>query len=129
MNLFIFFDDLLLLDSFFETTQTLFWTAFGEVDLKNFSLTHVREPTKFWGMLMYGSFCVISIVVLLNLLIAMMDHSYNQIFVSSLACWFFFWAKYYFCKTFILFVFFEIIQTEFLKCQSQTFNSFLRVWF
>ncbi|XP_049807715.1 transient receptor potential-gamma protein-like [Schistocerca nitens] len=63
----------------FETTQTLFWAVFGLVDLDNFELAGIKSFTRFWGMLMFGTYSVINIVVLLNLLIAMMNHSYQLI--------------------------------------------------
>ncbi|CAB4062119.1 TRPC4 [Lepeophtheirus salmonis] len=66
-----------------ETCQTLFWAIFGLVDLDNFELTGIKEFTRFSGLLMFGSFSVINIIVLLNLLIAMMNHSYQLISVSS----------------------------------------------
>merc|ERR1719210_1809889 len=66
-----------------ETSQTLFWAAFGLIDLDNFELTGIKEFTRFWGLIMFGSFSIINIIVLLNLLIAMMNHSYQLISVSS----------------------------------------------
>jgi len=69
--------------SLFETTQTLFWAVFGLVDLNNFELAGIKSFTRFWGMLMFGTYSVINIVVLLNLLIAMMNHSYQLISVKS----------------------------------------------
>ncbi|XP_034246794.1 transient receptor potential-gamma protein [Thrips palmi] len=63
----------------FETTQTLFWAVFGLVDLDNFELAGIKSFTRFWGMLMFGTYSVINIVVLLNLLIATMNHSYQLI--------------------------------------------------
>nr|WMY99273.1 transient receptor potential C (TRPgamma) [Bemisia tabaci] len=63
----------------FETIQTLFWAVFGLVDLDNFELAGIKSFTRFWGMLMFGTYSVINIVVLLNLLIAMMNHSYQLI--------------------------------------------------
>lgn len=71
------------LDSLWETSQTLFWAIFGLIDLDNFELTGIKEFTRFSGLLMFGSFSVINIIVLLNLLIAMMNHSYQLISVSS----------------------------------------------
>ena len=73
----------LCFSSLWETTQTLFWAIFGLVDLDNFELTGIKEFTRFWGLVMFGSFSVINIIVLLNLLIAMMNHSYQLISVSS----------------------------------------------
>ncbi|KAE8743870.1 hypothetical protein FOCC_FOCC009501, partial [Frankliniella occidentalis] len=63
----------------FETIQTLFWAVFGLVDLDNFELAGIKSFTRFWGMLMFGTYSVINIVVLLNLLIATMNHSYQLI--------------------------------------------------
>ncbi|XP_063986740.1 transient receptor potential-gamma protein isoform X2 [Diachasmimorpha longicaudata] len=63
----------------FETTQTLFWAVFGLIDLESFELDGIKVFTRFWGMLMFGTYSVINIVVLLNLLIAMMNHSYQLI--------------------------------------------------
>ena len=71
--------------SLWETSQTLFWAIFGLVDLDNFELTGIKEFTRFFGLLMFGSFSVINIIVLLNLLIAMMNHSYQLISVSSVS--------------------------------------------
>jgi len=66
-----------------ETIQTFVWSIFGLIDLDNFELTGIKEFTRFFGLLMFGSFSVINIIVLLNLLIAMMNHSYQLISVSS----------------------------------------------
>ncbi|GFY41263.1 transient-receptor-potential-like protein [Trichonephila inaurata madagascariensis] len=66
----------------FESSQTLFWASFGLVDISNFELTGIKSYTRFWGLLMFGSYSVINVVVLLNLLIAMMSNSYNVISVS-----------------------------------------------
>ncbi|CAN8012506.1 unnamed protein product, partial [Ixodes pacificus] len=63
----------------FESSQTLFWASFGLIDLDNFELSGIQSYTRFWGLLMFGSYCVINVVVLLNLLIAMMNHSYQMI--------------------------------------------------
>ncbi|XP_060530534.1 transient receptor potential-gamma protein [Cylas formicarius] len=63
----------------FETVQTLFWAVFGLIDLESFELNEIKIFTRFWGMLMFGTYSVINIVVLLNLLIAMMNHSYQLI--------------------------------------------------
>ncbi|KAI4462525.1 transient receptor potential channel [Holotrichia oblita] len=63
----------------FETAQTLFWAVFGLIDLESFDLSGIKIFTRFWGMLMFGTYSVINIVVLLNLLIAMMNHSYQLI--------------------------------------------------
>ncbi|KPM02148.1 transient receptor potential-gamma protein-like protein [Sarcoptes scabiei] len=63
----------------FESTQTLFWATFGLIDLDIFELTGIKSYTRFWGLLMFGVYCIINVAVLLNLLIAMMNHSYQLI--------------------------------------------------
>lgn len=66
--------------SLFETAQSLFWAVFGLIDLDSFELEGIKVFTRFWGMLIFGTYSVINIVVLLNLLVAMMNHSYQLIF-------------------------------------------------
>lgn len=52
------------------------------VGLESFELAGIKSYTRFWGLLMFGSYCVINVIVLLNLLIAMMSNSYAMIDVS-----------------------------------------------
>jgi transient-receptor-potential-like protein len=49
------------------------------VGLSDFELTGAKSYTRFWGLLMFGSYSVINVIVLLNLLIAMMSNSYAMI--------------------------------------------------
>lgn len=49
------------------------------MDLESFELEGIKTFTRFWGMLIFGTYSVINIVVLLNLLVAMMNHSYQII--------------------------------------------------
>ncbi|KAJ8728725.1 hypothetical protein PYW07_006421 [Mythimna separata] len=63
----------------FETSQSLFWASFGLVDLTTFDLTGIKSFTRFWALLTFGSYSVINIIVLLNMLIAMMSNSYQII--------------------------------------------------
>ena len=58
----------------FETSQSLFWATFGLVSLTDFELTGIKEFTRFWALLMFGSYSVCNIIVLLNMLIAMMSN-------------------------------------------------------
>jgi hypothetical protein len=51
------------------------------VDLMSFDLTGIKSFTRFWALLMFGSYSVINIIVLLNMLIAMMSNSYQIISV------------------------------------------------
>lgn len=54
------------------------------VGLDDFELIGIKSYTRFWGLLMFGSYSVINVIVLLNLLIAMMSNSYAAIVVSLL---------------------------------------------
>lgn len=63
--------------------ETLFWGSFNLVELSNFDVYEEHYPTQWVGKTMFGSFGVISIIVLLNMLIAMMSTSYAIIIVSA----------------------------------------------
>jgi hypothetical protein len=67
----------------FEAMQTLFWTVFGVIDMKQFELSDIEYFTKFTAKTILGTYAVITNVVLLNLLIAMMNNSYQLISVST----------------------------------------------
>ncbi|KAK2716108.1 transient receptor potential protein-like [Artemia franciscana] len=83
----------------FETSQSLFWASFGLVDLMAFELDGIKGFTRFWGLLMFGSYSTINIIVLLNLLIAMMSNSYQAIQGQSDTEWKFartqLWLSYF----------------------------------
>lgn len=87
------------LNSLFESSQSLFWASFGMVGLENFELTGIKTYTRFWGLLMFGSYSVINVIVLLNLLIAMMSNSYAMITEHSDTEWKFartkLWLSYF----------------------------------
>lgn len=63
----------------FEIIQSLYWAIYGLVDLEHAELEEPHEFTEFIGKLMFGSYSWIGFVVLLNLLIAMMSNSYQNI--------------------------------------------------
>ncbi|XP_043250231.1 transient-receptor-potential-like protein [Colletes gigas] len=65
--------------SLFESCQSLFWASFGGIGIDSFELAGIKSYTRFWGLLMFGSYSVINVIVLLNLLIAMMSNSYAMI--------------------------------------------------
>ncbi|KAJ9594804.1 hypothetical protein L9F63_013896, partial [Diploptera punctata] len=44
----------------FETSQSLFWASFGLVDLMAFELRGIKSFTRFWALLMFGSYSIIS---------------------------------------------------------------------
>ncbi|XP_029302483.1 LOW QUALITY PROTEIN: short transient receptor potential channel 4b [Cottoperca gobio] len=63
----------------FETLQSLFWSIFGLISLYVTNVKPKHEFTEFVGSTMFGTYNVISLVVLLNMLIAMMNNSYQHI--------------------------------------------------
>ncbi|XP_074906607.1 short transient receptor potential channel 4 isoform X2 [Buteo buteo] len=63
----------------FETLQSLFWSIFGLINLYVTNVNAKHEFTEFVGATMFGTYNVISLVVLLNMLIAMMNNSYQLI--------------------------------------------------
>ncbi|KAM4702077.1 short transient receptor potential channel 4 [Discoglossus pictus] len=63
----------------FETLQSLFWSIFGLINLYVTNVKPKHEFTEFVGATMFGTYNVISLVVLLNMLIAMMNNSYQLI--------------------------------------------------
>lgn len=65
--------------SVFESIQTLFWTGFGEVDLETFDLPGMKPYTRFWALVIFATYSVINVTIMLNLLIAMMSNSYSVI--------------------------------------------------
>uniref|UniRef100_A0A1B0DMR2 Transient receptor ion channel domain-containing protein n=1 Tax=Phlebotomus papatasi TaxID=29031 RepID=A0A1B0DMR2_PHLPP len=83
----------------FESSQSLFWASFGMVELETFELAGIKSYTRFWGLLMFGSYSVINVIVLLNLLIAMMSNSYAMIDEHSDTEWKFartkLWMSYF----------------------------------
>lgn len=70
----------------FETLQSLFWSVFGLLNLYVTNVKARHEFTEFVGATMFGTYNVISLVVLLNMLIAMMNNSYQLIAVSASKC-------------------------------------------
>lgn len=63
--------------------QSLYFAAFGLVDVKHFYLVQDHVYTEFVGKLMFGVYCAITIIVLINMLIAMLSNSYQLISVSK----------------------------------------------
>uniref|UniRef100_A0A4W5LG05 Transient receptor potential cation channel, subfamily C, member 4a n=1 Tax=Hucho hucho TaxID=62062 RepID=A0A4W5LG05_9TELE len=63
----------------FETLQSLFWSVFGLISLYVTNVEADHQFTEFIGATMFGTYNVISLVVLLNMLIAMMNNSYQHI--------------------------------------------------
>ncbi|CAH8582230.1 unnamed protein product [Schistosoma guineensis] len=63
----------------FEIVQSLYWSAYGLIDLTSFNLEYPHAFTEFVGKLTFGTYSYIAFIVLLNMLIAMMNNSYEQI--------------------------------------------------
>uniref|UniRef100_A0A3B5LX42 Transient receptor potential cation channel, subfamily C, member 4a n=1 Tax=Xiphophorus couchianus TaxID=32473 RepID=A0A3B5LX42_9TELE len=63
----------------FETLQSLFWSIFGLISLYVTNVDPDHQFTEFVGATMFGTYNIISLVVLLNMLIAMMNNSYQHI--------------------------------------------------
>ncbi|VDP85642.1 unnamed protein product, partial [Echinostoma caproni] len=68
--------------SLFEIAQSLYWSTYGLIDLTSFNLEYPHAFTEFVGKLTFGVYSYIAFIVLLNMLIAMMNSSYEQIVVS-----------------------------------------------
>ncbi|KAH3838869.1 hypothetical protein DPMN_112286, partial [Dreissena polymorpha] len=83
----------------FEIIQSLYWAIYGLVDLNHLELEEDHEFTEFIGKLMFGSYSWIGFVILLNLLIAMMSNSYQNIWSQSDEEWKFarsrLWISYF----------------------------------
>uniref|UniRef100_A0A8C3NZT8 Transient receptor potential cation channel subfamily C member 5 n=1 Tax=Cyanoderma ruficeps TaxID=181631 RepID=A0A8C3NZT8_9PASS len=62
-----------------EEFWSLFWSVFGLLNLYVTNVKARHEFTEFVGATMFGTYNVISLVVLLNMLIAMMNNSYQLI--------------------------------------------------
>lgn len=83
----------------FEILQTLYWAAYGLVDLEHAELIEKHVITELIGKLMFGSYSFIAFIVLLNMLIAMMSNSYQIISVSTYKLSFSVCLKY--CRPYI----------------------------
>ncbi|CAG6000264.1 unnamed protein product [Menidia menidia] len=62
-----------------QTLQSLFWSIFGLISLYVTNVKPHHQFTEFVGSTMFGTYNIISLVVLLNMLIAMMNNSYQHI--------------------------------------------------
>lgn len=85
--------------SLFNTVETLFWALFGLIDLNHFNLKEEHAITEWTGKTIFGSYSCCSIIVLLNMLIAMMSNSYQYISDQSDCEWKFarskLWMEYF----------------------------------
>ncbi|XP_038070322.1 transient-receptor-potential-like protein isoform X2 [Patiria miniata] len=73
--------------SFWLSMQSLFWSLFDLVDRDNLSVDDDLYFTQTVGTLMYATFMVVGVVVLLNALIAMMSNTYTRVEENSEVEW------------------------------------------
>ncbi|XP_070552773.1 short transient receptor potential channel 4-like isoform X2 [Ptychodera flava] len=63
----------------FNAVETLIWTIFGLVDISNTQVAAPHTFTEWIGAVMMSCYCMTSIIVLINMLIAMMNSSFQKI--------------------------------------------------
>ena len=68
--------------SLWEILQTLYFATYGLIDIKHFMLQDKHYFTEFVGKTMFGCYCLSMNIVLLNMLIAMLNSSYQNTSVS-----------------------------------------------
>ena len=71
-----------------ESSNTLFWALFGELELEHLQLqveTESGHPdlTAFVGQFMFALYLLVAVIVLLNALIAMMSSTYARVQVRE----------------------------------------------
>lgn len=66
-----------------ESFKTLFWSIFGLSEVISVVLKYDHKFIENIGYVLYGVYNVTMVIVLLNMLIAMMNHSYQEIEVIS----------------------------------------------
>ena len=64
------------------SVTTIFWSLFGQVDPVSFQLDE-SEYDVIWktGLILFGAFNIVAVLVALNMLIAILNDSYVQITV------------------------------------------------
>lgn len=68
-----------------ESFKTLFWSIFGLSEVISVVLKYDHKFIENIGYVLYGVYNVTMVVVLLNMLIAMINNSYQEIEVSQIA--------------------------------------------
>ena len=59
--------------------DTLFWALFGHVEFSAFKTDENSEITMVTGQILFAVYSLASILVVLNLLIAMLNNSYKKL--------------------------------------------------
>lgn len=71
-----------MLDRIEGTFSTLFWALFGHVDMSTFNTSDQAQITEVTGHLLFATYSLASVLVALNLLIAMLSNTYKKVDVS-----------------------------------------------
>ena len=66
--------------------ETLFKALFGHVEFSAFETDKNSETTMVTGQILFAVYSLASILVVLNLLIAMLNNSYKKVDVSAMLC-------------------------------------------
>ena len=62
-----------------ETFITLFWSMFGLSDYRVVEVNYGHQLTRIIGYQLYGAYNIITVVIMLNMLIAMINSSYSEV--------------------------------------------------
>ena len=67
------------------SVSAIFWSLFGQIDPGSFELVDESEYDVIWktGLILFGTFNIVAVLVALNMLIAILNDSYVQITVSN----------------------------------------------
>ncbi|XP_078481613.1 short transient receptor potential channel 7-like isoform X3 [Ciona intestinalis] len=76
-----------------ETFITLFWSMFGLADYRGVEVKYDHQLTRIVGYQLYGAYNIITVIIMLNMLIAMINRSYSDVEVDSDLEWKFARAK------------------------------------
>jgi len=71
-----------LLDRIEGVFSTLFWALFGHVEMSTFNTSDQAQITEVTGHLLFATYSLASVLVALNLLIAMLSNTYKKVDVS-----------------------------------------------
>ena len=74
---------LLLLVRLADAYETLFWSLFGITQIKDVEIVEGHDSVERVGTMLFGAYHVAAIVVLINMLIAMMSNSFQEIQVRT----------------------------------------------
>ena len=67
--------------------ETLFWSLFGITQIKDVEIVEGHNSVERVGTMLFGAYHVAAIVVLINMLIAMMSNSFQEIQVKDMQKW------------------------------------------